>query len=445
VSDVARNAVARTAKLASLPLGAAGRATIGIGRRIGGRPAEMVTTEVQERTAEQVFRVLGELKGGAMKFGQALSVFEAAMPEQFAGAYRAALTRLQDSAPTMPAATVHSVLARDLGADWRGRFQSLDDEPVAAASIGQVHRGVWQDGREVAVKAQYPGAGKALRSDLGQIGRLSRLIAPVMPGIDVRALADELSERMVEELDYRLEARAQAAFAEAYANEPDIAVPDVVHATEHVLVTTWMPGRPLSSIIAPSSANQDDERELRNTIGDQYVRFLFSGPARTGMLHADPHPGNYRLLDDGRMGVLDFGAVSRFPDGFPPSIGRLMGAALVGDQDTVLAGLRDEGFIRPGTDVSAEAVYDYLAPFLEPAAGDRFHFTRDWLQQQFARVSDPRSPGYSLSLKINLPPAYLLLHRVWMGGIGVLAQLSAEVPVRSTLEQWLPGFATHEV
>src|SRR5664279_1701891 len=149
MTELPRRAVIRTAKLAALPLGFAGRTTIGLGKRIGGRPAEIVAAEVQARTAEQLFKVLGELKGGSMKFGQAMSVFEAALPEHLAGPYRETLTKLQESAPPLPARTVHSVLARELGSDWRTLFGSFDDKPAAAASIGQVHRAVWADGRVV--------------------------------------------------------------------------------------------------------------------------------------------------------------------------------------------------------------------------------------------------------------------------------------------------------
>src|SRR5207244_2635645 len=176
------------AKMARLPIGLAGRTAIGLGKRIGGRPAEIVAQEIQQRTAEQIFRVLGELKGGTMKFGQALSIFEAALPPEIAGPYRATLTRLQESAPPLPARTVHRVLAEDLGPVWRGRFAEFDDKPAAAASIGQVHRAVWQDGREVAVKIQYPGAGNALLSDFTQLSRVARLFSVLMPGLAGRPL-----------------------------------------------------------------------------------------------------------------------------------------------------------------------------------------------------------------------------------------------------------------
>jgi predicted unusual protein kinase regulating ubiquinone biosynthesis (AarF/ABC1/UbiB family) len=433
-SDLPRTAVVRTAKLAALPIGAAGRATWGLGRRIGGAPAEAVAAELQARTAEQMFRVLGELKGGAMKFGQAMSIFEAVLPEEVAGPYRASLTKLQEAAPPMPAATVHAMLTADLGPDWRDCFASFDDVPAAAASIGQVHRAVWADGRDVAVKIQYPGAGDAIKADLAQVGRLGRTFGSLVPGLDVRPILAELEERLIEELDYRLEAEAQDVFATRYADDPDFVVPAVVQGAERVIVSEWLEGRPLADVIAVGT------QEERDAVGLRYVRFLFSGPARVGLLHADPHPGNYRVLPDGRLGVLDFGAAARLPGGLPPSIGRLMRAALDGDTTKMLDGLRDEGFVKPGARIDPDELHAYLAPFLEPAAVDEFAFTREWMREQFRRVNDPRAESYTLALKLNLPPSYLLIHRVWLAGIGVLSQLGTRAPFRGELEAWLPGF-----
>ncbi|MGZ4616970.1 MAG: ABC1 kinase family protein [Actinomycetes bacterium] len=434
MTDLPRRAVTRTAKLASLPLGFAGRTAIGFGKRVGGRPAELVAAEIQARTAEQLFRVLGELKGGAMKFGQAMSIFEAAFPEELAGPYRATLTRLQDAAPAMPAVTVHKVMAGGLGRQWRRRFRSFDDEPAAAASIGQVHRAVWSDGREVAVKVQYPGAGEALMADIDQLSRLGRMFGAIAPGMDVKPLLAELRERVVEELDYRLEAESQRVFATAYADDVDFVVPPVVAQSGTVLVTEWIDGDSLATIIDHGTTDQRDE------LGTKYLRFLFSGPARAGLLHADPHPGNYRVMADGRLGVLDFGAVARVPDGLSPAIGRLLHRALEGDAEAVAEGLREEGFIKTGVKVDAEALVSYLNPFIEPARVERFRFERAWMRQQFARINDPRQEYWSVGLKLNLPPEYLLVHRVWLGGVGVLCQLGAEVPMRGELERWLPGY-----
>lgn len=440
--DLPRKAAARTARLAALPLGYAGRTAVGMGRRIGGAPAEAVMTEVQQRTAEQLFRTLGELKGGAMKMGQALSIFESALPEELAAPYRSQLTRLQDSAPPMSATTVHGVLARELGADWRAKLVEFDDNPAASASIGQVHRGRWSDGREVAIKVQYPGAGEALTSDLRQIGRLARTVGSLVPGVDIKPLVAELQARVAEELDYRLEAQAQQAFATEFEGDPQILVPHVVAGSDKVLVSEWVESRAsLARLI------EEGTQAERDHYGELYVRFLFSGPERTGMLHADPHPGNYRILPaadggPGRLGVVDFGAVARLPEGgLPRSIGTLMRIAMQDDYAEVVEQLRAEGFIKPRITVDPEELKDYLAPFIEPARRETFRFSREWMRRQFTRLNDPREPGYTLTLRLNLPPSYLLIHRTWIGGIGVLSQLGAAAPFRAILTESLPGFA----
>ncbi|MFD0424133.1 ABC1 kinase family protein [Streptomyces parvus] len=450
MSDLPRKAVTRTAKLAALPLGFAGRATWGLGKRIGGKSAELVAREVQQRTADQLFKTLGELKGGAMKLGQALSVFESALPEEIAGPYRAALTKLQEAAPPLPARTVHSVLEERIGEDWREYFLEFEDTPAAAASIGQVHRAVWHDGREVAVKVQYPGAGEALLSDLAQLSRFARLLGPLVPGMDIKPLIKELRDRVSEELDYELEAQAQREHAAEFADDPDVVIPQVVHQADQVLVTEWIDGIPLSEVIVEGSAEQ------RDRAGQLLARFLFSGPARTGLLHADPHPGNFRLLppvqdaehpeEDGgpvgswRLGVLDFGTVDRLPGGLPRTVGDSLRMALEGDAAGVYGLLREENFVKESIDLDPDEVLDYLLPIIEPTQVEEFTFTRGWIRDQAARIADPRSPAHQLGRQLNLPPSYVLIHRVTLSTIGVLCQLGATVRMRDELEEWLPGF-----
>ena len=434
MNDVPQSAVTRTAKLAGLPIGYAGRAALGLGKRIGGRSAELVAAEIQQRTAEQIFRVLGELKGGAMKMGQALSIFEAALPPEIAGPYRATLTKLQESAPPLPAGTVHQVLLSDLGENWRDNFAEFDDRPVAAASIGQVHAATWRDGQRVAVKIQYPGAGNAIINDFNQLSRIGRLFGVLMPGLDVKPLLEELRARVAEELDYELEAAAQQAFADAYRGDPDISVPNVVAGTRHVLVSEWMSGTPLARIIA------DGTQEQRNRAGILLTRFLFSGPARAGLLHADPHPGNFRLLDDGRLGVLDFGAVDRLPGGLPPFLGRLLRIMHEDDPDigAVENELRANGFLKEGMHVDLDALRAFLAPLAEPSKVECFRFTREWMRGEAARVTDLSASN--ISRKFNVPPSFVLIHRVSTSGIGVLCQLECEGAFRAEVLRWVPGY-----
>jgi predicted unusual protein kinase regulating ubiquinone biosynthesis (AarF/ABC1/UbiB family) len=426
--------VTRTAKLAGLPIGYAGRAALGLGKRIGGRSAELVAAEIQQRTAEQIFRVLGELKGGAMKMGQALSIFEAALPPEIAGPYRATLTKLQESAPPLPARSVHQVLVRDLGENWRDSFTDFDDRPVAAASIGQVHAATWRDGRRVAVKIQYPGAGNAIINDFNQLSRVGRLFGVLMPGLDVKPLLEELKNRVAEELDYELEAASQQAFADAYRDDPDIYVPDIVARTRHVLVSDWMDGIPLARIIS------DGTQEQRNRAGLMLTRFLFSGPARAGLLHADPHPGNFRLLDDGRLGVLDFGAVDHLPGGLPPFFGRLLRIMHEDEPDigAVENELRANGFLKEGIRVDLDALRAFLAPLAEPSRAECFRFSREWMRGEAARVTDMSASN--ISRKFNVPPSYVLIHRVSTAGIGVLCQLECEGRFRAEVLRWIPGY-----
>lgn len=422
----------RSAKMASIPLSLAGRGAIGFGRQLIGQSPDFAFADLQEKTAEQIFKVLGELKGGAMKFGQALSVFEAALPEEIAKPYRETLVKLQEAAPPLPARVVHKVLAKELGEHWRDNFAEFNDTPAASASIGQVHKGIWKDGREVAVKIQYPGAKEALISDLNQIQRFAKIFQLLLPGVEMKPLLEELKARIIEEVDYRYEASAQSACFEAYKGDSDIAIPEVIMATDRVLVSQWLEGTPLSKVIA------DGTQDERNNAGIRLARFHFTAPMRAGLLHADPHPGNFRVLNDGRLGVLDFGACNRLPNGFPEPFKRLLRNALEGDAIALYNGFKEDGFILSDVEVSPELVLDYLLPLVEPLRTDYFAYSRDWLRTQSVRVGDPRNPTAKIGFQLNLPPEYVLIHRVTLGTTGIFCQLRAEGNFRDEALSWFP-------
>lgn len=421
----------RSAKLLSLPLGAAARAGVGMGRRLMGASAEEVDAAMRDAAAEQLFQVLGELKGGAMKFGQALSLFEAMLPEDLAGPFRERLRKLQDAAPPMPSSRAQAVLRSELGPDWRRRFADLDLRPAAAASIGQVHRATLTDGRPVAIKIQYPGADVALASDLRQIQRLAAAVSPLSGGLDVVSLTREFAARINEEVDYTLEGASQQQVALALEGHPRFVVPKVHEATRRVLVSDWVDGTKLTSLIERPEAE-------RNRSALDYVTFLFAGPSLAGVLHGDPHPGNYLVMPDGRLGIVDFGLVSRLPNGLPEAMGRLIRHAVDGDIAPMVAGLAEEGFVEDSID--GQELLDYLSPFVEPASVEEFAFNREWARSQFSRVhGDMSSAG--IATKLNVPPEYALIYRVWMGGIAVLSQLDVKANFAQVLRDYLPGFA----
>ncbi len=432
VSDIPRHGAARTAKLASLPLGIAGRAAAGLGRRLSGQTAEEVGADLAAKAAEQLFAVLGELKGGAMKLGQAMSVFEAAMPEELAGPYREALTKLQRDAPPMPPHSVHRVLDRQLGTRWRERFATFDDTPSAAASIGQVHRAVWADGRAVAVKVQYPGADEALRSDLRQLRRLTPVFKPFAPGTDVKALVDELTARAEEELDYRIEAGYQRRFAAEFADDPLIAVPRVVASAPKVLVTEWLEGTPLSHIIDHGTP------EERNAAGLRLCEFHFSSPARVGLMHTDPHPGNFMITGDGRLGVIDFGAAVELPDGLPDVLTEMVRLAVQDRPDDLVSLMTIAGYVGRGDRLSPADAMHFLRPFVEPLRQETFHFDRAWMQGIAETYTNLRGKEFQTSRAFTLPPEYLMIHRVLSGSVAILCQLDAEAPFRAVIRRWAP-------
>lgn len=428
----------RNLTLAGLPTRAIGRAVEIQVRGVRGEDRAALRERARAATAHDTRATLGSLKGGALKLGQLLSTVDALFPSDPMNSWSRALTSLQQDNPGLPLREVEEVFQCDLGAGWRTAFLEFDEHPVAAASIGQVHRATWGDGTRVAVKVQYPGVAEAIAGDVRSLALALRLTSLVARGMAMPPLVAELRTRLAEELDYRTEAAHQRAFAEAYGGDAAYFVPPIIHATERVLVSHWMGGTGLAQVARDGSPAQ------RNHLAAAYQHFFLTSPARVGLLHTDPHPGNFRLLSDGRMGVLDFGSVLAMPGGLPPSFGGLIRAMTATDPDAVERRLRHGGFIAPGAHIDVVKLIDYLAPFSEPARHERFTFTRDWLQSSFGRVNDPRNPDFTVALQLTIPPEQLFTHRLWLGLVGVLCGLGATVPVRPELVAHLPGFADDE-
>ena len=341
-----------------------------------------------------------------MKFGQALSACSRRRcPRRWPAPYREQLTKLQDSAPPMPTQTVRDQLARATSApDWRDQLVWLDGGPTAAASIGQVHKGRWHDGRDVAVKVQYPGAGEALMSDLRQLARVARGIAPGLPRH--RHQAAGRGAAGPGRRGARLPARGRGAARRSprrSATTPTSSSPTSSPSASSVLVTEWLESPALAGHVI-----REGTQEERDHYGELFVRFLFAGPAPHR--HAARRPAPRQLPDAARprtarpagSGVLDFGAVARLPErGLPEAMGRLIRIAADDDAEALVDGLREEGFIKDRIQIDPQLLLDYLAPFVEPTQVERFRFTREWMRdavradQQPARARRTRSRSSS--------------------------------------------------
>ena len=435
MTDIKRGRAARNAKLATLPVGIAGRAALGLGKRLTGKSKDEVNAELMDKAAQQLFTVLGELKGGAMKVGQALSVMEAAIPEQYGKPYREALTKLQREAPPMPAAKVHRVLDAQLGTKWRERFTSFDDIPVASASIGQVHKGVWSDGREVAVKIQYPGADEALRADLKTMQRMVGVVKQFSPGADVQGVVDELIARTEMELDYRLEADNQRAFAKAYEKHPHFVIPHIIASAPKVVIQEWIEGIPMSHIIREGTTEQ------RDLMGTRLFELTYDAPRRLEMMHGDAHPGNFMLLPANKMGVIDFGAVAPLSGGIPVELGMMVRYAQDKDYDKLLPTMEKLGFIQKGEQVSIREIDDMLRQYVEPLEVEVFHYTRKWLQKMTAISMDRSVAQIKTARQLDIPVKLALPMRVIASNVAISCQLDAHIPTRALATQLIPGYA----
>lgn len=421
----------RGAKLAALPVAFAGRQAAGLGKRALGRSAEEVNRDIQLRTAQHIFEVLGELKGCAAKLGQLLAIYELALPRDVAEPYRIALARLQDAAPAMLPHAVHAAMAESMGPQWRSSFREFDDRRAAAASLGQVHRAVWHDGRTVAVKVMYPGGRQAVARDLDHLRRISYLATVFLPGADVNAVTEAICASVTGELDYAAEANYQRAFAAAYADDPDFHVPNVVAQQGDVLISEWIDGTPVPRIVASGTQAE------RDRVGMLMVRFVTRGWGRHGLLYADPHPGNFRLLPDGRLGVMDFGACCAWP---PAGFGDLTldccKAIFRGGPGDLAAATRRHGFVENGRAIDSEALYAAITPCGEPLRHATYRLTTRWLRRQVLRTTNPRLTN--VVRQMTMPAYFTPFARSFLTLVGVLGQLETEGPYRDEIIHWVP-------
>jgi predicted unusual protein kinase regulating ubiquinone biosynthesis (AarF/ABC1/UbiB family) len=411
---------------------AVGAATEGIRRLARGEAAELGTALLSGANAKRLATRLARLRGAAMKIGQLVSLQgEDVLPPEFAQA----LAMLRSQASPMPPEQVRRVLGREYGRGWEERFARFDWEPIAAASIGQVHRAVAANGRDLALKIQYPGVARSIASDVDNVAVLLRLFNLLPLGLDVGGMAAEAKRQLAQEADYEAEGRFLERYAKLVAGEPGLAVPRVHWdlTTQRIMAMDFMAGEPLETLASASQARRD-------AVGTLLERLLFRELFEFRVMQTDPNFANYLWQPEtGRVVLLDFGATMRFPKEFVAKYARIPRAVIEGDRDAVAQGVIDIGYAAP--DDSAEridAVVDVVFLVCEPLRHrGRYDFPGSDLP---ARVRDL---GYDLAFRRGLvrapPPETIFLHRKLVGAFLLLARIGARVDARGLVTEVLAG------
>jgi predicted unusual protein kinase regulating ubiquinone biosynthesis (AarF/ABC1/UbiB family) len=389
----------------------------------------------QFEAAEQIFEVLGQMKGAAMKVGQVASLVDTgAFPPEFQERIQAKLAELREAAPRVPFERMRAVVEHDLGEPLESAFAEFGDEAVAAASIGQVYRARLHDGRDVAVKVQYPGVAQAVRADLQNLGLIMRVAKRIAPGMDAKAMTREIRERLTDELDYEHEAQQHRAFARSWRGHPFIFVPPVVTdlCSEHVLVSEWVDGKGFEEVTAM-------DPEMRDRFGEILFRFFFGSLYRNGHFSGDPHPGNYRLMDDGRVAFIDFGMTKRVARADLEAEVSAIRAAMDGDVVELHRRLGAMGFFDPADDrITPEAVFDHFHDVTAWYIEDReVTVTRELVARVLIDFGDPRSRHWQLMRRETMPPQAMLARRMEALTLGVLGKLEATANWHLIAREWL--------
>jgi predicted unusual protein kinase regulating ubiquinone biosynthesis (AarF/ABC1/UbiB family) len=430
--------VRRTATVASL---AAGEAVKQFGTRAanvtrGEEASEEAMARRQLETAKQIVAALGTMKGAAMKLGQVMSFLDVGLvPEQHREEFQRELAKLRDAAPTVSFKQMRKVIEDDLEEPIGEAFASFDEEPIAAASIGQVYRARLHDGREVAVKVQYPGVASAVRADLQNLDMIMRLLKRMTPGLDVKAIAQEIKERIVEELDYELEAQNQRSLARIFAGHPFIVVPDVVTSLsrERVLVGEFVHGVGFEELKERSQAERD-------RLGEIVFRFFLGCLYRHRQFSGDPHPGNFLLQDDGRVAFLDFGLFKRL-DTKPVQLEMAAQRAVVErDAPALHRLLAESGFLPDPERVDPEHLFAFIdAAIWWYTTDETVQLAPEIATQVMLESSDPRSTHFREMRHQDMRPEHLFGRRMEMLTLAVLSQLHASANWHRIAREWMYG------
>ena len=383
------------------------------------------------RTAEDVAATMGAMKGAMMKLAQMLSYVDAGLP----AAYQQVLAQLQENAPPMTYGLAAGVIHDDLGQSPEEAFAWFDPEPLAAASIGQVHAARTHDGRSVVVKVQYPGAADAMRSDLDNVDFLYRMLGPMFPNLDPKPLVGEIRDRLQEEIDYRIELRNQQRFLALYRHHPFIRIPEVLPelcgrralTMEHIKGLPWR-----DALQAPA--------DMRMVWGEVIYRFVFGTFYRDGLFNGDPHPGNYRFFADGSVAFLDFGCVKTFTAGELADIKTVVLTAIGGDAVQLRTELVRQGFLAADDATEAAQLLEWFQIFYRGALRrEPFTFSREFAETAVRANVDPTSEWAPLQKRFNMPPSYVLLTRINLGLLSVLGGLEATAVWRNIAEEFWHG------
>lgn len=418
--------IRRTARLGGLAGEQAARAAANRAANVVRSPErkEAALERWQLQAAEQMVEVLGNMKGAAMKVGQIASFMDMpALPREVRERMQAKLAELRDSAPRMAFSEMRKVIEKDLEMPVEAAFAEWDEEAVAAASIGQVYRASLHDGREVAVKVQYPGVDQAVRVDMQNLGLILQIAKRIAPGLDAKAAAQEIRERFTEELDYEHEAQSQRAISRAWRGHPFVVIPDVITdlSRDHILVTEYIDGMGFEQV-------RELPQQEKDRFGEIIFRFFFGCLYRTLHFSGDPHPGNYLLMPDGRVAFLDFGMTKKMDRELRDSQVEALQLTLAGDAEGVRSnfarrGFFDEADVRIKADDLLEHLYAITGWYME--ARPR-RIEPAYVEQVLFDFGDPRSPSWQRLKHVSVPPEALLALRMEILTLGVLARLEAK-------------------